>query len=102
MSWWKVISVRAVLILVVAGRLVAQQPVPITLPQAIERSLGNYPSIRVSQEQVNAAAAGIRLARTAYLPKVDTLAQVNRGTRNNVFGLLLPQSVIPSMSGPVI
>jgi outer membrane protein TolC len=33
---------------------------------------------------------------------VDALAQVNRATRNNVFGLLLPQSVIPSMSGPVI
>jgi outer membrane protein len=104
MSWWKVINVRAGLILVAAGTLVGQQPVPVTLTlaQAIERSLGNYPSIRVSQEQMNAAAAGIRLARTAYLPKIDTLAQVNRGTRNNVFGMLLPQSVIPSMSGPVI
>ena len=30
------------------------------------------------------------------------LAQVNRATRNNVFGLLLPQGVIPSMSGPVL
>src|SRR6202040_107798 len=69
---------------------------------AVESSLKNYPSIRVSQEQVNAAAAAIQLARTAYLPRVDALAQVNRATRNNVFGLLLPQSVIPSMSGPVI
>jgi len=102
MSWWKVIRVRAGLILAAAGTLAAQQPVPLTLAQAIERSLGNYPAIRVSQEQVNAAAAGIRLARTAYLPKIDTLAQANRGTRNNVFGMLLPQSVIPSMSGPVI
>jgi outer membrane protein len=102
MNWWKVISVRAGLIIVAAVRLSAQQPIALTLAQAIERSLGNYPSIRVSQEQMNAAAAGIRLARTAYLPKIDTLAQVNRATRNNVFGLLLPQSVIPSMSGPVI
>jgi outer membrane protein TolC len=30
------------------------------------------------------------------------MAQANRATRNNVFGLLLPQSVIPSMSCPVI
>lgn len=74
----------------------------ITLKQAVEDSLKNYPSIRVSQEQINAAAAAIRLARTAYLPKVDALAQFNRATRNNVFGLLFPQSVIPSMSGPVI
>jgi outer membrane protein TolC len=75
---------------------------PLTVGQAIERALKNYPAIRVSEEQRNAAAAGIRLARTAYLPRADALAQVNRATRNNVFGLLLPQSTIPSMSGPVL
>jgi len=74
----------------------------LTLPRVVERALNNYPSIRVSQEQINAAAAGIRLARTAYLPRIDGLAQANRATRNNVFGLLLPQSIIPSMSGPAI
>jgi hypothetical protein len=91
--------------LVIAGWLPAQQTAPpgtLTLPQAVENSLKNYPSIRVSKEQINAAGAAIQLARTAYLPRVDALAQVNRATRNNVFGLLLPQSVIPSMSGPVI
>jgi outer membrane protein len=102
MNWWKVISIRPGLIFLAAGSLIAQQPVPVTLAQAIEKSLGNYPSIRVSQEQMNAAAAGIRLARTAYLPKLDTIGQLNRGTRNNVFGMLFPQSVIPAMSGPVI
>lgn len=75
----------------------------LTMRQAVEGALHNYPSVRVSQEQINAAAAGIRLARTAYLPRIDAVAQVNRATRNNVFGLLLPtQGVIPSMSGPVI
>ena len=77
-------------------------PGVLTLAQAVERASKNYPSIRVSQEQINAAAAGIRLARTAYLPKIDGLAQINRATRNNVFGMLLPQSVIPSISGPVL
>jgi outer membrane protein len=77
-------------------------PATLSLKQAVENSLKNYPSIRVSQEQINAAAAAIRLARTAYLPKVDALAEFNRATRNNVFGLLFPQNVIPSMSGPVI
>ena len=74
---------------------------PVALAQAIEKSRKSYPAIRVSEEQMNAAAAGIRLARTAYLPRVDALAQVNRATRNNIFGLLLPQNVIPSISGPV-
>jgi outer membrane protein len=78
-------------------------PAPsLSIGQAVESALRNYPSIRVSQEQIGAAAAGIQLARTSYLPRVDFLAQANRATRNNVFGLLLPQSVIPSMSGPVL
>lgn len=75
---------------------------PVTLAQAVETASKNYPSLRVSQEQMNAAAAGVRLARTAWLPRVDAIAQENRATRNNVFGLLLPQSVIPSISGPVL
>jgi len=68
----------------------------------VEAAIRSYPSVRVSREQVKAAAAGIQLARNAYLPRIDTVAQMNRGTRNNVFGILLPQTVIPSLSGPVI
>jgi outer membrane protein len=92
----------AVAILVAAGSLAMAQGPEMTVAQAVEAALGHYPAVRVSQEQMNAAAAGIRLARTAYLPRVDGLATVNRATRNNVFGLLLPQSVIPSISGPVL
>jgi outer membrane protein len=73
-----------------------------TIGQAVEAALRNYPSIQVSQEQIAAAAAGITLARTAYLPRIDATAQVNRATRNNVFGMLMPQSTIPSISGPVL
>lgn len=99
-------AARAGAMMLAAGAaLLAQQASPpgaLTLAQAVEAALHNYPSIRVSQEQINAASAGMQLARTAYLPRVDLLAQANRATRNNVFGLLLPQSTIPSMSGPVI
>ena len=82
--------------------LSAQQPPPasgLTVAQAIDAALRNYPSIRVTQEQMNAAAAGIRLAQTAYLPRVDGLAQINRATRNTFYGLLLPQGVIPGVDG---
>src|ERR1700741_4125057 len=84
------------------GALGQTPPQGLTIRQAVETALKNYPSVRVSQEQINAAAAGIRLARTAYLPRVDGLAQVNRATRNNIFGMLFPQNVIPSISGPVL
>src|SRR5580765_3872172 len=87
------------LFLVTAGALRAQ---PLTISQTVETALRNYPSVKVSQEQIAAAAAGIQLARTAYLPRIDMLAQANRATRNNVFGLLLPQAIISSMSGPVL
>ena len=91
---------RLLVVLMTAVGLSAQAP--LTMSEAVDSAVRNYPSVRVSQEQINAAAAGIQLARTAYLPKVDAMAQVNRATRNNVFGMLLPQSVIPSISGPVL
>lgn len=80
----------------------AQPAGGLTAAQAVDRALKTYPSIQVSQEQLNQAAAGIELARTGFLPRLDALAQVNRATRNNVFGLLLPQSTISPMSGPVL
>lgn len=87
---------------IVGVAVLRAQPPALTLTQAVEKSIQTYPSIQVSQEQISAAAAAIQLARTAYLPKIDGLMQFNRATRNNTFGLLLPQSTIPSMSGPVI
>ena len=89
---------------VAASALLAQQPnsLPLTVSTAVQTALEKYPSIPAAEEQVNAAAAGIRLARTNYLPTLNALGQVNRATRNNVFGLLLPQAAIPNMSGPVL
>jgi outer membrane protein TolC len=72
------------------------------MTEVVQSALRDYPQIHVSQEEFNASVANIRLARTAYLPRVDGLVQVNRATRNNVFGTLLPQNTIPSISGPVI
>jgi len=57
---------------------------------------------RFEREQVSAAASAINLARTAYLPQAEFLGQVNRATHNNVFGLLLPEAVIPTISGPAL
>lgn len=85
-----------------AAALRAQQPTApagITITQAVEGAVRIYPSIRVTQEQMTAAAAGIRMAQTAYLPRVDTLAQVNRATRNTFYGMLLPQGIIPGVDG---
>lgn len=72
----------------------------LTLEQAVELAQKNYPAIRAARAQSQSAEAGIELARTSFLPRADLLWQQNRATRNNVFGLLLPQSTLPSISGP--
>jgi outer membrane protein len=74
----------------------------LTIGQVVQDAQQNYPAIHVSEQELNAAMANIRLARTSYLPRLDGIVEVNRATRNNVFGTLLPQSILPSMSGPVI
>jgi outer membrane protein TolC len=75
---------------------------PLTFAMAVRKAAASYASVRVSQEQLTMARAGVNLARTAYLPRIDGLAQLNRATHNNIYGLLLPQNVIPSISGPVL
>jgi outer membrane protein TolC len=75
---------------------------PLTLNDAIQLALKNYPAIKESRARAQAAEEGVGVARTAYLPRLDMIWQENRATTNNVFGLLLPQSVVPSISGPVL
>jgi len=84
----------------ISGQEVANKA--LTLGTVVDDARKNFPSIHISQEDFNASVANLALARTTYLPRIDGLAQFNRATRNNVFGTLLPQTVIPQMSGPVI
>jgi outer membrane protein TolC len=77
-------------------------PATLTLDQALQYALDHYPSVRAALEQVNASNANLSVARSANLPRFDSLWQTNRATANNIFGQLLPQSVIPSISGPVL
>jgi outer membrane protein len=74
----------------------------LTIDQAIQFAIDHYPTVRAALEQVTASTAGVDVARSAYLPRLDSLWQSNRATANNIFGQLLPQSVIPSLSGPVL
>ena len=77
-------------------------PISVTLEQAIQLARNNYPAIQEQRARANAAGEEVAAARTAYLPRIDTVWQENRATHNNVFGLLFPQSVVPSVSGPVL
>jgi outer membrane protein TolC len=80
----------------------AEAPRAVTLEQALLYAVDHYPTVRAALEQVSASTANVTVAHAAYLPRLDALWQSNRGTVNNVFGQVLPQSVIPAMSGPVL
>ena len=101
-SWW--IAFALVVYALRASDASAQSASasPLTLNDAIQLALKNYPAIKESRARAQAAAAGVGVARTAYLPRLDMLWQENRGTTNNVFGLLFPQSTLFSMTGPVL
>jgi outer membrane protein len=80
----------------------AQPPILFTFDQALQYALDHYPTVRAALEQIDASTAGVSVAKSAYLPKLDSLWQSHRATANNTFGQVLPQSVIPAMSGPVL
>ena len=71
-----------------------------TLQDALQYAVEHYPAVKAAIEQVNASTAGVTVAKSAYLPRLDSLWQMNRATLNNVTGLLLPQSTIPGITGP--
>ena len=100
--WWLGLAVLGCLLDPAPGFAQAAGAGPLTLNDAIQLALKNYPAVKESRARAQAAEEGIGVARTAYLPRLDMLWQENRATRNNVFGLLLPQSIVPPLSGPVL
>ena len=80
---------------------ISSQPT-VKLETAVETALRNYPAIRAAQANAQSAEASIDLAKIALQPKVDFIWQQNFASRNNVFGLLLPQATIPAISGPAL
>lgn len=77
-------------------------PASLTLEQALQYAADHYPTVRAALEQITVSAANVTAAKTAYLPRLDPLWQSNLATTNNIFGQLLPQAVIPGLSGPVL
>ena len=74
----------------------------LSLDRSVNMAYTNYPAVKVAMAREGAAREGIGLSRTTYLPRFDFLLQENRASRNNFFGLLLPQSIVPPVSGPVL
>jgi outer membrane protein len=84
------------------GAALSGPPAVLTLDRAMQYAIDHYPAVRAAVEQVAASSAAVSIARSAYLPRLDALWQSSRATANNVFGQVLPQSVIPALTGPVL
>jgi outer membrane protein TolC len=100
--WLGPLTVLACLVTPTRANAQSAPPGQLTLNDAIQAALKNYPAIKERRARAQAADEGVGVARTAYLPRLDLLLQENRATSNNVFGLIFPQGVIPPISGPVL
>ena len=80
----------------------AQEPISISLVDAIEKGIKSYPALKAKQNYVDAAHALIRNTRNEYLPNVITSLQQSYGTVNTQFG---PQAAVGVLgvasSGPI-
>ncbi len=74
----------------------------LSIVTVVEDAERDYPLIHVTEAELNASIANIRLSRTAYLPRVVGLHNSIGLPGTMFFGALLPQNAVPSMSGPVI
>ena len=72
-----------------------------TLMQAVNTAIKNFPAVRTARFRLQASRADVSLAKTAYLPRIDMLAQTMRTSTNLMTGTILPQflDVIPVQSG---
>jgi len=100
--WWLALALAIGFFGQRAASAQAAAPTPLTLSEAVQLALRNYPAIHERRARAQAADEGVAVARTTFLPRADLLWQETRATTNNVFGLLLPQSVVPNISGPVL
>ena len=103
-AYWKT-GMSVVLLLTMGRPALAQsdqqKPRVFALEEAVDFAIKNYPAVRASLERFRSAEAGVSVARTNYLPRTDILWQSNRATDNNITGLLIPNSVIAPITGPV-
>ncbi len=89
------------MLLVWATVAVPAQCATVTLEESVTLALEHYPAVRAAEAMTQVSAAGVDLSRTSYLPRAELLWQMNRATRNNILGTLMPQPVVSGISGPV-
>ncbi len=91
----------AILLISTASAQQQTNTTPLTIQEAVERAQ-KFPSIEASEEQVNAAAAGIRLARTNYLPSRECSRPSQSRDAQQRIWVAFATNRYPEHSGPVL
>jgi len=73
----------------------------LSLYDAVNRSISNYPLIQQRQSEVAASKAHISTVNANRLPSLKILEEVNVGTANNLPGGYFSLGIIPSLSGSI-
>jgi len=83
------------------GQTSATTPRTFSLEDALSYALQNYPAVRASLEQVNAARAVVSIAHAQYLPSLSGVYEESRATLNQVAGIWLPTAITPTVEGAI-
>src|SRR6266511_1792028 len=83
----RIVQCALVSLLLPAATFPQEPTAPLTVGDAIQLSIKNYPALKERRARAQAAEEGVGVARTAYLPRLDLVWQENRATVNNGFGL---------------
>jgi outer membrane protein TolC len=79
----------------------AQTANKVSLKQAIDSAIKNYPELNVKQLEMQSANAAVRDAKDQRLPSLNVSDQVDVGTANGLGGSYFPMGIIPSTSGGI-
>ncbi len=94
-----VAAFAAALVLGAAARSRAEEPLRLSLREAVQRALSDGTAAKIAEERIAESRASARLAESALLPQVEAEASdVNQVINFKTFGLTLPG--FPSLIGP--
>lgn len=96
----KIYAVTFILILHAINSF-AQTKTIITLKQAVDSALLNYPELKAKQLLVESAKSNLSDAKNQRLPSLKLSDQVDLGTANSLDGPYFPMGIIPSTSGSI-
>ncbi|CAM3791512.1 TolC family protein [Mucilaginibacter galii] len=89
--------------LLVTHTVIAQETIALSMKEAVQLGVENYPAIQAKKNQLNSSRSYLKETRTEYLPDLNFSAQNSYGTINGQNGPLIGyRGLAVSSSGPAL